>query len=523
MFQVVLFLDRRLLLRCGQNYAPAPEYDYHPGAPGPIAAEPFCGAVPATVPTIVLSSEVNVLLRSGLLVFSSNVLDAVIVLLRNVLLARLLSVEEYGIIATLTIIFTLLDPSQTTGLNRLIVQSREEDTKLLDGVHGLQLAFGGVMAVLLLLLAWPYAMAMGGEHALGSYLALGLVPILYGCCNQDVYRHQRRGQFGSTVVRQLVPQLLGLAVLWPAFLLTHDHRTTLFVMFTQIIATILICNLTAEHPFRPRYTPEIAKRAYRFAGPLLLNTFVMFAVVNGDRIIASNQFGLTVLGWFSVAVMVTLMPTMLITRSMQTLLLPKLAEAQDDPALLQGRNDIVAAAVMFILVGFAAGMAVFGEWFVLAVFGEKYRPAVPLLVLLAVMNGARLVRAVPALTAMAKAETKNPLYANLVRVASMPIALVVAIVTRDIYWMLVAGIVGEIIAVLAAAWLGQRMVGVRAGRFNRSFLATMALAGTIAAVSSAGLSPWLLIPVTAIFLFAMRDMRDFNKVRRRWTGAEKRG
>ena len=455
--------------------------------------------------------------------FSSNVLDALIVLLRNVLLARLLSVEEFGIVATLTIILTLMDPSQTTGLNRLIVQARDDDRDLLDGVHALQLAFGVITAALLLLLAWPYAWAIGSEHVIGSYLVLAIVPILYGLCNQDVYRHQRRHEFGSTVVRQLVPQLIGIAVLWPAYLLTHDHRTILFVSFAQIIATLAICNLTAEHPYRPRFVPEISSRAYRFAVPLLINTVIMFVVLNGDRIIASNQFGLTVLGWFSLAVTLTMMPTLLVTRSLQTLLLPKLAEVQDDPTLLQQRNDIVAAMMMVVFVGFVAGVALFGEWFVIFVFGEKYRAAVPLLVLLAVMNGMRLVRAVPALTALAKAETKNPLYSNLVRVASMPVALAVAMATQDIYWMLVAGIAGEVVAVLASAWFGQHMVGVRAWPLIIHFTGATLLVATITFISTAGISLWFLIPSVALFLFTMRDMRDFRTVARRWTGAEDMG
>lgn len=453
------------------------------------------------------------LIRSGILVFCGNILDSLIVLLRNILFARFLSVEEYGIAATLSIILTLMDPSQTTGLNRMVVQSREgDDVELLNGVHGIQLAFGICTTLVMLVLAWPYASAMGGQEALGSYLVLALIPILYGLGNQDLFRQQRQGKFLSTTVRQIIPQVVSLVLVWPAYLLTRDHRAVLIVIFAQVFVSVIISYIAAEHPFRPRFIEGISQRAYRFGLPLIINTIVMFVVVNGDRMIVSNQFGLSVLGWFSVAVMLTMMPTMLIARSLQTLFLPVLSAVQHDRALLQTRNDILVSMAMILFVGFVGGMALLGIFFIKLMFGAKFLPAVPFLTLLAMMHGIRLVRALPALAAMATAETKNPLYANLIRMVAIPVALGVAIVTRDIFWMLAAGIVGECVAALAAAWFGQRMVGINMRHFGISFGAAILFGAAIISVANFDYDLWVLLLPAVLFLLTVKNIRNISSI-----------
>lgn len=444
--------------------------------------------------------------KSGMLVFGSNIIDAIIVLLRNILLARLLSVEDFGIAATFSIFVTLMDAAQTAGLNRIIVQAQDsQERRVLDSVHGIQVLLGLMTAVVILAVAWPYALALGTGGLVWAYVVLAAVPVIRAFCNLDSYRQQREGRFGPTVARQLIPQVASLAAVWPAFLWLGDYRAMLVSILVQQIVLLGVTNLTSAQPFAIRYDRQISARVFRFGWPLFVNALLMFFVANGDRMIVSNQFGLTALGWFSIAFMLTLMPTMMIARSLQTLMLPAMAKVQDNLPQLQRQNDLLASLVMLILVGFVGFFALFGELILVHIFGEKFRPAEPFLVLLAIMQGIRLVRAVPALTAMATAETKNPLYTNIVRGLAIPVALGVAVVTHNIYWMLVAGIAGEVFSALAAGWLAQRMVGIGMRHYLATLGAALLLCGAIAGAALLKWWWWLPLPAAIPFLLSTRS------------------
>jgi O-antigen/teichoic acid export membrane protein len=104
---------------------------------------------------------------------------------------------------------------------------------------------------------------------------------------------------------------------------------------------------------------------------------------------------------------------------------------------------------------FVAGAWAFGAPVIKLLFGEKFAPAAPLLVLLAVMQGIRFFRMPPAVAGMAHGETQNSMWANIVRAAFVPIALIVAMTTKDLRAIIIVGIVGELVSTCVAFGLAK--------------------------------------------------------------------
>jgi O-antigen/teichoic acid export membrane protein len=155
---------------------------------------------------------------------------------------------------------------------------------------------------------------------------------------------------------------------------------------------------------------------------------------------------------------------------------------------------------------FVAGTALLGTPVLTLLFGHKYAPAAIYLVPLAVMQAIRVARVGPAIASMACAETRNPLYSNVVRALSIPAAFVVAHQTGNIFWMIACGIGGEVIAALVSAWLAWRRIGLASGHFLVTLAGALVLMGAIAGVSMLQMPYWLLLPATALFAFAIRDL-----------------
>lgn len=445
--------------------------------------------------------------RSGMLVVAANVTEILVNTVRNILLARLLSVSDFGVAATFTLLFTMLDFAGQMGLGRMVVQARDaEDPRLQATLHSVQLLLGVVAALVMLAIAWPYAAAMATPALGWAYATLALIPLLRGLIHLDTQRLQRQGRFGPWAIRQIVPPIASLLVIYPAWLVFRDFRVALVSIYVQQAGLLLASFVGAERPYALARDLDIMRRALAFGWPVMVNALLMYVVINGDRLIVGNQFGVVALGWFSAAITLTLMPMNFVAKTVQTALLPTLARHQDDVPVLQRQYDLSVSMAALITVGFTAALALLGPLLLQLTFGAKFAPAAPFLVLLGLGQGFRLIRAAPALVAMAKAETKNPLYTNLLRGAFILVAFAVAVASGDITAMLLVGIAGEVASAVLAAWLVRRMLGLAARHSYLVLGATIVLAGSICLVALYGWPLWLVVPAAVPFLFAVRDL-----------------
>lgn len=445
------------------------------------------------------------LVRSSALVFATSVVEVAVNFIRNIILARLLSVEDFGTAATFALLASLLDLAGQIGLGQLVVQARDaEDPKMQATLHTVQFALGLVAALLLLAMAWPYAFFMAAPGLFGAYAMLALIPIMRGLSHLDNMRLQRHGRFGPWAIRQIVPPILSLLVIYPAYLWLGDYRIVLVTIYVQQLGLLIASHYGADWRYAFGFDRDIIRRALHFGWPLMLNSLLMYFVFNGDRIVVSNQLGLEALGWFSAAVFLTMTPMNFVAKTAQTVLLPTMARQQDNPAAFQRQYDLAVSFVALMAVAFTAGLALLGGPIMHLTFGTKFLPAEPYLTLLAVTQGIRLIRAAPALAAMAKGETKNPFYTNMIRGVFVLVALGVTIVTKSIYLLIFVGIVGEIVATIAGAWLLKDMLGVRAGHFHVVLAASLVACGIICSVSLFDLPIWLIVPAALIALYPTR-------------------
>lgn len=443
------------------------------------------------------------MLRSGAMVLAANMVDVASVLLRNIILARLLPVEQFGLAATFSILMTMIETFQNVGLNRLVVQdARADNPQFVASLHGAQIAISIGAALLLAALAYPFALGMGSPRLTFGYLLLALVPLANAFVNLETFRMQRDGRFGPQVLRSLLSQPIGLLAIFPGYLWLGDHRTALFAIIAQQVAAVVLTHVKVRPRFRIAFDGAVARTVAAFGWPLIANGLLMFLILNGDRIIVLDRFGPAALGWFSAAVMLTLTPANLILRSLQTVTLPSLSRARSDRADFQRIYD--ASCSTTALAGLVAvlGTLLFGDIIIALLFGEKFLPAAAVLAPLACMNALRLLRVAPTVAAMAHGETRNPLYANLVRALGFPAAAAAAALTGAIEPMIVAAIAAEIAGAITAGTLAHRRAGISGTHFSRLFLLLALCIIAALTISWGSAYAWLLLAPLSLLLLS---------------------
>lgn len=461
------------------------------------------------------------MIKSGLLLSAGNISVALFGLVRNVLIARLLSVEDFGIASTFAITMALVEMTSNIALDRLIVQAKDgDDPTLQSTLHTIQFARGVFGAVLLLLLASPIAELFGIPEVAWAYQMLAIVPFLRGIAHLDMFRLQREMNFVPSVAVETSAQGLSTLVAIPLALWFNDYRAMLFAILLQQLIFSLMSHIVANRSYKLSWDADIVRRVIHFGWPLLINSLLLFAIYQGDRVIIGAGIGMAELGWFSAAFTLTFVPSIVITKTLQSFFLPQLSKSQMEAEQFDNLCKVAIQAALVSGLLLAIGFAIFGGTAMILLYGTKYNAALSVLVWLAVRQAVWVARAGPTIIAMSKAQTKIPLYANIVRSVMVLFAWAcVETGVGGVKMVVVLAVLGEVLAFIWS-WI---LVRKRILRLSQDqVLICLTAATTLAFVFASTLLASeflvvLMVVVLAMFLVVIllsRELRDWLKLQK---------
>lgn len=414
------------------------------------------------------------------MLLSGNAAASVMLLARNLLVARLIPVEDYGIAATFAITMALVEMSTQFGLQQQIIQSKDgEDERFQAALQGFQLLRGVLAGALLFALAGPIATVLRIPEVAWAYQVMAVMPVLRSLQHFDIHRLSRSLRYGPMLLTAGVPALVSLLAVYPLALWLGDFRVMLFALVLQEALGALTSQVMAERRYRLVLDRKIMAGSLRFGWPLLLNGFLLFAVMQGDKIIVGRELGMVALGIFGMGVTLTLTPTLILAKSAQNLFLPLLSAAlrADDEA-----RFVTLARAAFqasLLIGLVLLLAIFvlGVPLLSWLFGDKFDALEPLLIWLAAAQAVRVFKSGPSTAAVAKGITTNALLPNLIRLAALPVAWFVVVEGGTLWHVVLIALGAELLGYFAALALAQVRLGVGVGPMIPGLIVALGLGG----------------------------------------------
>lgn len=401
------------------------------------------------------------MLKKAVLVVSGNAAGFILSLIRNLIVARLISPENYGIASSFAVSMSIVEMLSYLGLNQLMVVDKDGDQPHFQAaMQGFQVMRGCFSSAALYLIARPYAAYLHIEEVTWAYQILALVPLVNGLQHYDPHRLRRHMNFTPMILSNSVPPLVSVLVLWPLALIYGDYRIMLASIFVQAATMVIVSHVTAERPYRLAIDFALMKRATQFGWPLLLNGMLMFGVFNGERLIVGRELGMGQFAYFSMAFTLTLTPTLVLASSCQSLFLPQLTRMKDRPDEFQRMSDVTMESSLVIGLALVLGCSLIGGPLVHLLTGPKYASILGILVPMAVMQALRVAKTGSALIALAVGKSGNAMIGNSVRVASLPISWWVAVRTGDVLAIIWVACVAEVLGYVLAMYLAAHRAKV---------------------------------------------------------------
>lgn len=478
------------------------------------------------------------MLRKSLIILSGNAAASFLLLVRNLVVARMIPVADYGVAATFAVAMAIVEMASAFGLQQQIIQARDGDNpRFQAALQGFQILRGVVSGAVLLAIAGPIARFLGIPEAAWAYQVLAVVPVLNAMQHFDIHRLTRQLHFGPLLLTGALPAVVSLALVWPLAQWFGDWRVMLWSLVAQAVLSTLTSHLVAERPWRLVWDRTIVTRSLRFGWPLLVNGILLFLVFQGDKLIVGHVLGMEALAIFAMGVTLTLPPTLVLAKSAQNLFLPRLSAAVRDH---KGKVDtgpkatfhnlsqaMLQAAVLngALMVGM---VALLGGPLVLGVLGDKYVELLPLLPAFALLNGVRVFKSGPNLVALSAGQSGNAMISNLPRVLALALTFALLSSGGTLIQVLWLGVAAETLGYLTALALVRRRPGLSMRRFlpvllgALPFLILNGWPGFAAVITDAlgqrDLAPWIgplaLLISFLILLTPLKELRRAIFVRR---------
>ena len=398
------------------------------------------------------------LLRGGAWLTAGNALSAGASFLRNIIIARLVSVEDFGIVVLLTLTLAVFETISNLSVDRILIQAPDgDDPKLQATAHALQVVRGVFAGIIVFFAAALIASLLKIPHAAWAFQTLALVPVIRSLIHLDTVRFQREMYYKPTFWVDALPQMVSLILAAPLAYWLRDYSVIIWAMLGQVLTQVIVTHYLASRRYLWVWDRNTVLRILAFCWPLLANGLLMFTIFQGDKALIAFAFSAKVVGWYGAAFMLTMAPATLVTSVMQGLLLPLLSNSQSVPEKFQlhYRQVVQASLAVGLLTG--AAFAVFGPELLVALFGNKYRDGIVVVILLGLTQGVRIAKAGQFASALALGSTTLPLIANLARGGALLVAIGLVTIGYGPLAVAISGLAGEMVSY----GIGTHMLAIR--------------------------------------------------------------
>ncbi len=303
-----------------------------------------------------------------------------------VVLARLLSPIDFGILGLATLSINFFTVFSETGIESALIQKDKISRNQLDTAWTIGLVRGLILCFLLILSAGWLAAYFENSTLESVLKIMAVVFVLGGFVNIGLVYFQRELEFQKKVKLDFISDFVGaVTAIILAFWLKNVWALVLGSIAWGITKTL---SSYCMHPYRPRLYLDlsIAKNLLNFGKHIFWIAIVTFIVTCGDDAIVGKLLGLSTLGYYMMAYNIANIPVSSLAGIIGNILFPAFSKLQHEPVRLSEALKKVIELVLIILLPVTVLVMLLAKDFTSVFFGDKWLPMVPALQILSLLG-----------------------------------------------------------------------------------------------------------------------------------------
>lgn len=297
----------------------------------------------------------------------------------QIVLARLLLPEDYGMISLVTIFIAVANVFVQSGFNTALIQKQDADEVDFSSVFYISIGVA-ITTYILIFIGAPLIADFYREPNLVDVLRVLGITLFFGAFNSIqnavvAKRMQFKKLFFSSLGASLISGIVGI-------ILANIGLGVWALVFQQIFSQ---ASVTVILWFTVKWRPKLifslkrVKGLFSYGSKLLLSSLIDTLYINLRNLIIGKMYTPNMLGFYNRGQQFPQLIIDNINGSIQSVMLPTLSDEQDNIDRVKSivRRSIVTSS--FIIFPLMVGLAITGEQIVTILLTEKWLPCIPFL------------------------------------------------------------------------------------------------------------------------------------------------
>ncbi len=305
-------------------------------------------------------------------------------LISTVILARILTPGDYGIVAMAMLIVGLAEVLVDFGADTNVLREQTLTRDLIDSAWTLSIIQGSIVAALLAVSAPLAEMYFEEPRVVWVIWVIAACLFIASFSNIGMTVARKEFQFGLEYRYNIYAKLIAVIVTIIAALIIRDYRALVLGIAVGFISRLILSY--AMHAYRPAWNTSRLRSMWHFSKWLLISGIANYATRKSDELIAGRIGDAHSLGIYSVASEIGQMPTAELGPPIMRAFLPTLSTIKDDMDRVRAAVLKTLGAVNTLTIAAACGFVAVAEPLTLALLGEKWAGVAPFLAIFALVG-----------------------------------------------------------------------------------------------------------------------------------------
>lgn len=321
--------------------------------------------------------------RGALFTVGGQLAKLVLQLTSVVVLSRLLSPRDYGLVAIVLVVVAFGETFRDFGLSSASIQARDLSVPQRNNLFWINTGIGAVLSLAVFFSAGLIAVVSRSPEVVPVAQILSLTFLVNGMSTQYRASLFRALRFKAVAALDVSSSAVALVLAIAAALFGYGF----WALVTQQVAQVLFGFVGAA--IIARWLPKLPSRAgdvrpfLKFGWNLVGSQLIAYASANIDSLIVGLRFGPTPLGFYNRAFQLVMTPVNQIRGPMTTVALPVLSRIQDEKKRFNEYVVVGQLGLSYPICLALGAVAVLADPVVRIALGPQWEESVPLLRLLA--------------------------------------------------------------------------------------------------------------------------------------------
>ncbi|MBN1404953.1 MAG: lipopolysaccharide biosynthesis protein [Candidatus Omnitrophica bacterium] len=317
--------------------------------------------------------------HGGLLLLLLRITGHLFRLLCIIVLARLLSPQDFGFFGIVMLVFYFLETFSKLGFNEALIQKKNDIAPYLNSTWTIQIIKCLFFAALLLIFAPMIAGFFRVKEAAPLIRVLSLSVFLRGIANIGIIYFYKELEFYKQFLFEFVKTS---AYLLTAIVLAFFFRNVWALVIGFLAGDLagLILSYTL-HSYRPkfRFDPKKSKELIKFGKWIFASGILAYLLTQMDNIFIGKMLAISMLGFYQIAYRISDISNAEINNIISYVAFPAYSKIQDDIVRLKSVYITILYTTVFLSFPIAALIFVLAGDFTMIFLGKNWMAIVPVM------------------------------------------------------------------------------------------------------------------------------------------------